>query len=220
MSFQLFDPQGELRITVGNLPHWFQPGVTYFVTFRTADSIPRETAKLWYRRRDDWLRRHGINPAEPAWQQSIHGLPDVQQREFHGAFSLEYQAHLDRGHGECALRRPELGRIVADTLLHFDRERYHISDFVVMPNHVHVLVGLLGSTDIEKQCYSWKKFTAAHINQMLDRRGRFWQEASFDHLVRGAEEFDYLQRYIADNPVKANLRAGEYLYYRSLQQSR
>jgi type I restriction enzyme R subunit len=81
-----------------------------------------------------------------------------------------------------------------------------------MPNHVHLLVCLLGSTEIESQCRSWKRFTAGAINRALERRGRFWQEESFDHLVRTPEQFAYFQRYIADNPRKAALPAGEYLH--------
>jgi len=63
---------------------------------------------------------------------------------------------LDKGWGACELRRPEIARIAADSLLHFDEARYRMGDFVVMPNHVHTLVCLLGQTDIVKQCYSWK----------------------------------------------------------------
>ncbi len=46
MPFELFDPQGDLQITAGHLPHWYQPGVTYFITFRTDDSLPIEVAEL------------------------------------------------------------------------------------------------------------------------------------------------------------------------------
>jgi type I restriction enzyme R subunit len=122
--------------------------------------------------------------------------------------------HLDRGHGACVLRRPDLARIVADSLLHFDDARYQLGDFVVMPNHVHLIVGLLGETVIEEQCYSWKKFTATKINKVLNRTGRFWQEESFDHLVRSAEQFEAIQRYIADNPIFARLSEGAYFHYR------
>ena len=58
-----------------------------------------------------------------------------------------------------------------------------------MPNHVHLLVCLLGDTDLLKQCRSWKKFTAGKINQVLGQTGRFWQKESFDHLVRSPEQF-------------------------------
>ena len=157
MSFEFFDPVGEVRITVGNLPHWYQPGVTYFVTFRTDDSLPPEVAQLWYRRRDDWLQRHGIDPRAAHRSALFRRMPAAQRREFHKEFSREFMAYLDRGCGACVLRRPELARIVADGLRHFDGERYRLGDFVVMPNHVHLLVCLLGQTDVEKQCYSWKK---------------------------------------------------------------
>jgi hypothetical protein len=63
-----------------------------------------------------------------------------------------------------------------------------------MPNHVHLLVCLLGNTDLEEQCYSWKKYTATSINRALGQKGRFWQEESFDHLVRSPEQFHYLRR--------------------------
>jgi REP element-mobilizing transposase RayT len=213
MTFELFDPKADLRITAGNLPHWYQPGVTYFISFRTDDSLPIEVATTWYRRREDWLRHHGIDPSTPDWTVRLHALPKAQERQFHETFSREFMESLDKGHGACVLKRPELARIVGDALLHFHGQRYLLSDFVVMPNHVHLLVCLLGDTDIQKQCYSWKKYSATHLNRMLGRQGRFWQEESFDHLVRSPEQFEYLRRYIADNPKKARLREGEFLLW-------
>ncbi len=212
--FELFDPTVEVRITAGNLPHWYQPGVTYFITFRTEDSIPTTSANDWRRRRSDWLKAHGIDPAHPDWSVRVRSLPQEQQREFHTTFSREFMEYLDRGHGECVLSRPELARVVTNTLHHFDGQRYHLGDFVVMPNHVHLLVCLLGDTELEPLCYSWKKFTAGAINRELDRKGRFWQEESFDHLVRSPEQFDHLRRHIADNPKKAGHREREYIHWR------
>jgi REP element-mobilizing transposase RayT len=214
MKFELFDPEGELRVTAGNLPHWFQPQATYFITFRAEDSIPVEVAELWRRRRDDWLQRHGIDATQPKWKADFSQLPAGQRKEFHTTFSREYFEYLDRGHGSCVLKDPTLASIVADSLVHFDGDRYHIGDFVVMPNHVHFLTCLFGATNLEKQCYSWKKYTAAQINRAIGRRGRFWQEESFDHLVRTPEEFERFRRYIFENPTRAKLRSGEYLYRR------
>jgi REP element-mobilizing transposase RayT len=213
MIFNLFDPKIDLRITAGNLPHWYQPGVTYFVTYRTNDSFPASVANRWYCRRDDWLRRHDIDPASPGWKARLRELPDPQQNEFDKNFSSEYLEHLDRGHGECVLRRPDLAAIVAENIRHFDGERYILADFVVMPNHVHLLVCLLGATDIEGQCSSWKKYTATKINKALGQHGRFWHEESFDHLVRTPDHFAYFRRYIADNPNTARLHQNEYLHW-------
>jgi len=211
--FELFDVKGELTVRHGSsLPHWYQPGATYFVTFRTEDSIPASVSRHWHHRRDDWLKRHGIDRSQAGWKAKFENLPRRQRREFHDTFSREYLEHLDRGHGACLLKRTELARIAADSLQHFDGQRYHLGDFIIMPNHVHLLVCLLGETEIEAQCASWKHYTAHQINRRLNRKGRFWQAESFDHLVRSPEQFDAIVRYIAENPRKARLREGEYLY--------
>jgi len=203
--FELFDPKADVRIGMGtNLPHWFQPGVSYFVTFRTEDSIPADVSRRWHARRTAWLSTHGIAVANSNWKAELSALPETLRREFHETFSREYMESLDKGLGACVLRQPELSTIVADSLLHFDSERYHLGDFVVMPNHVHLIVCLLGDTDIEAQCTSWKRFTARRINQALGTSGRFWQEESFDHLIRSAEQFAAIQRYIAQNPRYLN----------------
>ena len=111
------------------------------------------------------------------------------------------------------LRRPDLAEEVVKSLRHFDGERYLLGDFVVMPNHVHLLVELLGTTDVETQCYSWKKFTATQINRVLKQSGEFWQPESFDHLVRSPEQFERIQRYIAENGPDASLKPDEYVHW-------
>ena len=209
--FEFFDRKEEFVTRQGNLPHWYQPGVTYFVTFRTEDSVPQSLLRAWHSRRDDWLRRHSIDPHSPGWKTQLHEHPEWD-REYHQKFTREFMAYLDRGYGECVLREPRLAQLVADSLHHFNGDRYHLGDFVVMPNHVHLLCCLLEQTEIETQCQSWKQFTGVAINKALGRTGRFWQVESFDHLVRGPDQFDYFEGYIADNPQKARLRPGEYLH--------
>ncbi|MGI9517333.1 MAG: transposase [Pirellulaceae bacterium] len=212
--FEIFDPKADVDIRQGcHLPHWFQAGVTCFVTFRTKDSIPAELARSWYGRRDQWLEQHGVDSNSASWKSAFRLLDESMQREFHERFSQQFLDYLDRGIGECQLQRPEIALIVADSLQHFDGSRYELGDFVVMPNHVHLLVCPLGENTIEDLCYSWKKFTAGKINRLLGRTGHFWQSESFDHLVRSADQLEAIQRYIAENPAKASLSNGNYLYY-------
>lgn len=116
MPFELFNPEGELRITHGNLPHWYQQGATYFITFRTADSLPKEVAELWHRRRSDWLLRHGINPKATDWKAAFQRIPERDQHAFHATFSREFLEHLDKGHGACVPHRPDLAEVVANSL--------------------------------------------------------------------------------------------------------
>jgi len=173
---------------------------------------PQDLAKSWHRARDAWLAQHGIDP-QKNWKHRFELLPAAERQEFNAKFTRVFMEYLDQGHGECLLRLPEVAKLVAESLHHFDDDRYALGDYVIMPNHVHLLVCLRGSTEIEAQCHSWKKFSATQINRLVGDRGRFWQEESFDHLVRSPEQFDYLRRYIAENPSKAKLSSGQCLHW-------
>ena len=207
--FNLFDPNSDLDIISGaNLPHWFQPRATYFITFRTENSLPVDLIKRWHAERSAWLSQHGIHTSMPDWKHKLAELPEKLRRHFYETFSRQYLENLDKGLGACVLKQPQLAKIVADNLLFFNGDRYHIGDFVIMPNHVHLLVCLLGGTELLKQCSSWKRFTAGRINKILGKMGRFWQEESFDRLVRSPKQFHAIQQYIRKNP--SHLQKGEY----------
>jgi len=215
MKFHFFDPAAEYGVIERRLPHWEQAGATYFITIRTADSMPCDVVERWIDERDLWLRNNGIDPRSPDWKWRIELLPPARRQEYHGRLLEKWETDLDRCHGECVLRRTELSALVAESLLHFDGDRYTLGDFVVMPNHLHVLVGFPAYGQMLQQCRSWKRFTATQINKRLGRRGQFWQEDGFDHLVRNSDAFDYYRRYIAENPHRARLREGEYHYHRA-----
>ena len=83
--------------------------------------------------------------------------------------------------------------------------RKHIA-FVVMPNHVHLLITPLEA--VSKLVQSLKRFTAREGNRMLGLTGQpFWQDESYDRLVRNEAEFDRIVRYIEWNPVTVGLSA-------------
>lgn len=75
-----------------------------------------------------------------------------------------------------------------------------------MPNHVHLLVTPLVTA--RQWLGPLKAFTGYQANQLLGRRGvPFWQDESYDHLVRDEVGFRRVQRYIEFNPVRAGLVA-------------
>jgi hypothetical protein len=77
---------------------------------------------------------------------------------------------------------------------------------MVMPNHVHMLV--TPRVQISVLMQSLKRFTARQANQMLVRTGQpFWQDESYDHLVRNQTEFERIVSYIEMNPVRAGIVA-------------
>ena len=80
-----------------------------------------------------------------------------------------------------------------------------------MPNHVHLLV--TANVSLPRLTKSLKGITAKRANAMLGLTGTsFWQEESYDHVVRHEREFQTIRRYIEENPVRAGLvhEAGEY----------
>jgi putative transposase len=213
MIGDVFDPKSEFLMTGGCRPHWSQAGAVVFLTFRTADSIPREVVLRWEREQREWLKRLDVGPI-PLVAESVAALPETEQLRFRKHFNRCRETCLDECHGRCVLKRPELAKIVADSLLHFDGDRYRMGDFVVMPNHVHLLAAFPNEDAMKKQCDSWLHFTAFQINKALGAKGKFWQQEPFDHLVRSVVQYEHLRLYIADNPKKARLRPGEYLYRR------
>jgi putative transposase len=211
MLGELFDPTAELFVRDHFRPHWSQAGAVVFITFRTHDSIPGEVLRRWEHEKQQWLESRGHDGAKH-WSVVLPTRGPKDRADFQKAFRRQREAFLDTCRGRCLFRRPELARIVADALLHFDGQRYRMGDFIVMPTHVHLLAAFATPGAMKDQCDSWLHYTAAQINKAIGEKGRFWQQEPFDHLVRSVEQYDYLRQYIADNPRKAGLKPGEYLY--------
>jgi len=110
--------------------------------------------------------------------------------------------------GPFYLRQPALADMVVEAIHYGDTVlgHYALHAFVVMPNHVHLLI-----TPAVALCTLTKPLkgiTAKRANAMLALTGSsFWQDESYDHLVRQADEFDKIRNYIEENPVRAGLAA-------------
>ena len=117
----------------------------------------------------------------------------------------ELEAYLDRGRGECHLRRPDIGALV-DGALRFNHGKYYdLRAWVVMPNHVHVLFKV-GSKAMGRMVGEWKEYTAREANKILSRRGRqFWDVDYWDTYMRDSAHETRSRRYIENNPTKAFL---------------
>ena len=184
----------------GYLPHLKVEGAAYFTTFRTDDSLPKSVyLRLLEKRRASEQRLCAIKDDEER-----RNMADETVREF----QREIERILDTCLGECHLRRSECAAIVAQALKFFDRDRYHLKAWVVMPNHVHTLVWPKPPHTLSEILKSWKGFTAREINKVIGKTGaRFWQPESFDRWLRGPDEEPSYRKYIENNPVKAKLSA-------------
>jgi type I restriction enzyme R subunit len=212
-DLQFFDIKQEFSVALRHLPHWSQAGTLCFITWRLQDSIPVDLLDRWQRERADWLLRRGIHLFKSGWRAQLRELSPTEQAAYHRQFTDRRNDWLDAGHGGGVLRSSQLASIVEKSLKHFDGDRYLLTDFVVMPTHVHILAAFPNEDAMLSQCENWKRFTGRQINQMLGRSGRFWQEDDFDHLIRSESQFHYLRDYIARNGLVAKLQESEYLHF-------
>src|SRR2546423_15472650 len=112
------------------------------ITFRLADSLPHHIYENIRARNEDDLEK----------------LRRVEEM-------------IDSGRGGCVLRKPETATIVESALKHFDGERYRLISWVIMPNHVHVLVEQIDGYRLSDVVRGWKSFTAKEINKVRKSGG-------------------------------------------------
>lgn len=175
-----------------NLPHRLSPGEVIFLTFRLAGSLPAVALE----------RLRAEYEAGEASEEELY----VRQRRYFGRFD----AQLDRTMGDINwLRVPTVAELVKDALhFHHAQGSFNLLCYCIMPNHVHVVVGLTDEAPaLLRTLKSIKSYTARLGNGLLGRQGQFWQRETYDHVVRDAGELARVVDYVANNPVKAGLAA-------------
>jgi putative transposase len=144
-----------MRYYQRRLPHFDVVGQPLFVTFRLYDSLPANRVFL----------------AEALTS---------------GKAFVEMDRMLDQAQtGPRHLSMPDIASMVVEAIHDGERRfgRYQLHSFVVMPNHVHLLV--TPSVPSAKWLRTLKGLTAHEANAILGRTGNpFWQSESYDHLVR------------------------------------
>ncbi len=170
-------------------------GASYFVTFRLADSLPQEVLL-------DLKRR---------WSEQMEKLSKTDadgREEANNELRRQVERYLDKGAGMCHLVRPEIADMVSEALKFFHEKHYLLDEWVVMPNHVHLILWPMPNETLSEILRSRKRHTARQANLLMGRTGeRFWQPESYDHWIRNAAEEARIQRYIRHNPVTAGLCA-------------
>jgi putative transposase len=158
------------------LPHLYEVDQPVFLTWRLHDSLPP----------------HRTFPTDSLRSGKAFAAMDRLLDEARG--------------GAVYLRQPAIADLIVEAI-HYNSDvlgHYVLHAFVVMPNHVHLLA--TPAVALPKLTKSLKGITARRANTMLALTGSpFWQEESYDHLVRHLPEFEKVRTYIERNPVRAGL---------------
>jgi putative transposase len=109
-------------------------------------------------------------------------------------------------------RNERWARLLIDTLYHYRGSAYLLHEFVIMPDHIHVL--LTPKTGLEKAVQFIKGGFSYRAKKELGSNMEVWQKGFSDHRIRDAGDYLRHADYIRRNPVRKNLceRAAEYPY--------
>ncbi len=162
-----------------------------FVTIRLGDSVPQSL--------------HRNLHAE------LNRLRDkiVEAQELALKKQRRIETLLDAGYGACLLRRPDVARLIVDSLKFLNVHGHQVLRWVIMPNHLHLLIAVRCDTSLAAVVRSFKGWTAAQANRITGRTGSFWYPEYFDRYIRDAAHLSKVVRYIDANPVKAGLVANQ-----------
>jgi putative transposase len=83
--------------------------------------------------------------------------------------------------------------------------KFELRDFVIMPDHLHLLVTVYDEMTIEKAIQFVKGRFSHRLSHEFDYKGEIWQRGFTEVQVLGKENFEQHKAYIAMNPVKAGL---------------
>jgi len=189
----------------GYLPHYDASDKYQMITYRLADALPKSVL------RDLDAGSAGVSPAQR----------NIEKRKC-------LENYLDQSYGSCIFKKPECAQLVIDAWRYFDGQRYDLLAYVVMPNHVHVLIKTYEAYSLKDIVHSWKSFTSHEIYKILkddcagetpalpadksleliDKKylkGKVWQEEYWDRFIRDQNHLNRAVEYIMNNPVKAGL---------------
>lgn len=178
------------------LPHFDAPGTRQFITYRLADAMP---ATRW-----------------SEWEAFLTLKDDLEKQR-------RIEGYLDKGYGKCYLRNPRIANLVQENLWHHDGLKYRLLAWVIMPNHVHVVIEM-ANVPLGEIVKSWKSYTSKEATKIL-RGGdgpsprylskkfgdkpspprTFWEEDYFDRYLRDDDHYRRVVNYIENNPNKAGL---------------
>jgi len=169
----------------GYLPHFDDGHSLQVVTYRLADALPAQAiARMEEQSMDDEGRRD------------------------------EIERYIDAGYGSCVLRFPKNATSVIDNWRHHHGSAYWLHAWVVMPNHVHVLIEPLKGTTLPRIVHAWKSYSAKVILKTnageppaLPAKRQLWQPDYWDRYIRNERHYRSTIDYIHQNPVKASLVA-------------
>jgi putative transposase len=108
--------------------------------------------------------------------------------------------------GRNVFQIPEVAHILIAAILHYrDTNAYLLHEFVVMPNHLHLLLTPGPTTSLEKAVQLIKGGSSIQISKHRGHKMEIWQQGFHDWTIRDLDDGQIKAEYIRMNPVRARL---------------
>lgn len=112
-------------------------------------------------------------------------------------------AHRVRPQG---LPLSKTGILIEEKLNQWDNayENVYLSSYIIMPNHIHVMVVISPDGDGRTRCAP----TVSHMVKMFKETvskqlgENIWQKLFYDHIIRDKRDYEEISKYIHENPLK------------------
>jgi putative transposase len=107
-------------------------------------------------------------------------------------------------------RNEQWARLMMATLAHYAEKDFLLHAFVIMPDHLHLLI--TPSESLEKAVQLIKGGFSFRVKRELSWNGEIWQPGFTDHRIRDEEDWRRHLEYIRTNPLEARLVQDSVLY--------
>jgi len=109
---------------------------------------------------------------------------------------------------QSLLQSDRMAGLFTEVLFHYQQQtKYRLHEFVVMPNHFHLLLTPTPPVTLEKAMQFIKGGFSYRAKKELMFAAEIWQTSFYDRRVRDAEEYARFRHYIHLNPVRRGLVA-------------
>ena len=141
---------------------------------------------------------------------------ELLQKERWGYFKRFDTLLYGTSTGPHWLGQLDVAEIVVEAMHYRDGVVYDLIAYSIMPNHVHMILENVrlgpvrradcpSNSPLTEVLRKLKWNTALRANRALHRSGPFWQNESYDHVIRNDAELERTIWYVLENPVRAKL---------------
>ena len=133
--------------TRGYLPHFDGLAIPQFITLRLFDSVPDTVLQRWMRE-----------------------LDVLNSKKDQIILQKRIEKYIDQGYGEAFLKIHRVAEMVQKELLYYDGRSYRLSAWVVMPNHIHLLMTALTQSSWPTLCSRTSRSRPTKLTRLFAAR--------------------------------------------------